>query len=210
MSSAPIRRVSSMVRTRLVPAGDNLPLISTSGGFPGEKNRSLIFAVPFSIAASSAGVEKGAAPDAAGLAAGTRAGATAAALAAAGLAAREGAAPAPATAGRTVAATTGAGGGDAAAVVRGAGAATLGASFSRDDIRAYRRGQRNRSRQFVRWSPARARCYLSSARHSRYVRALSKPIPSKVLPPNARGCSRAFASSSWGIILIECRKGRVL
>jgi hypothetical protein len=55
-------RVSSLVSARVAPAGDNLPLISTSGGRPGEKKRSLIFEEVFSIAASSAGVENGAEP----------------------------------------------------------------------------------------------------------------------------------------------------
>jgi hypothetical protein len=58
-------RVSSTVSVRVAPAGDNLPLISTSGGRPGEKNKSLIFGEVFSIAASSAGVENGAEPRAA-------------------------------------------------------------------------------------------------------------------------------------------------
>jgi hypothetical protein len=46
-----------------------LPLISTSGGLPGEKKRSLIFAPLFNIAASNAGVEKGAGAGAAAAAA---------------------------------------------------------------------------------------------------------------------------------------------
>jgi hypothetical protein len=44
-------------------------LISTSGGFPGEKKRSLTFADVFTIAAKSAGVENGAAAGAAAAAA---------------------------------------------------------------------------------------------------------------------------------------------
>jgi hypothetical protein len=55
-----MRRVSSLVRTRAVPAGASLPLISTSGGFQGAKKRSLIFPEVFNIAASSAGVADGA------------------------------------------------------------------------------------------------------------------------------------------------------
>src|ERR1700677_2982583 len=68
-----MRRVSSVVRVRADPAGVSLPLISTSGGFPGVKNRSLIFSEVFSIAASSAGVENGAAAGAAATAAPTAA-----------------------------------------------------------------------------------------------------------------------------------------
>lgn len=52
--------MSALVRARAIPAGDSFPLISTSGGFPGEKKRSLIFGDAFNIAASRAGVEKGA------------------------------------------------------------------------------------------------------------------------------------------------------
>lgn len=55
-----MRRVSSGVRAREVPTGASLPLISTSGGLPGEKKRSLILEEVFNIAARSAGVEKGA------------------------------------------------------------------------------------------------------------------------------------------------------
>jgi hypothetical protein len=55
-----MRNVSSQFSTRDVPAGASFPLISTSGGLPGEKNRSLIFGDTFSIAASNAGVENGA------------------------------------------------------------------------------------------------------------------------------------------------------
>src|SRR5580658_8570696 len=51
MKSAAMRRVSSLVSGRVAPAGDNFPLISTSGGFPGEKNRSLTFSEVLSIAA---------------------------------------------------------------------------------------------------------------------------------------------------------------
>ena len=54
-----MRRVSSFVRTRVAPAEASFPLISTSGGFPGEKNRSLIFGEVLSIAASSSGVDIG-------------------------------------------------------------------------------------------------------------------------------------------------------
>ena len=68
-SSAAIRRVSSLVTTRAAPAGASFPLISTRGGFPGEKKRSLIFAEVLSIAASSSGVDIGAAPGAAAVAA---------------------------------------------------------------------------------------------------------------------------------------------
>jgi hypothetical protein len=56
-----MRRVSSFVRTRVAPAEASFPLISTSGGFPGEKKRSLIFGELLSIAASSSGVDIGAA-----------------------------------------------------------------------------------------------------------------------------------------------------
>jgi len=55
-----MRRVSSLVRARATPAGASFPLISTSGGFPGEKKRSLIFGEVLSIAASRAGMEIGA------------------------------------------------------------------------------------------------------------------------------------------------------
>jgi hypothetical protein len=69
MNSAAIRRVSSLVRARAVPAGASFPLISTSGGFPGEKKRSLIFDETLSIDANSSGVESGAAAGAAAVAA---------------------------------------------------------------------------------------------------------------------------------------------
>src|SRR5580658_7330356 len=72
-----MRRVSSLVRARAVPAGASLPLISTSGGFPGEKKRSLTLAETLSIDARSSGVEMGAAAGAAAVAA--RAAATGAA-----------------------------------------------------------------------------------------------------------------------------------
>src|SRR5258708_3806239 len=65
MRSDPMRRVSSFVRTRVAPAGASFPLISTSGGLPGEKNRSLIFGEVLSIAASRSGVDIGAAAGAA-------------------------------------------------------------------------------------------------------------------------------------------------
>jgi hypothetical protein len=52
-----MRRVSSLVSGRAAPAGDNFPLISTSGGFPGEKNRSLTFSEVLSIAVSKSFVE---------------------------------------------------------------------------------------------------------------------------------------------------------
>jgi hypothetical protein len=55
------------------PAVANFPLISTNGGLPGEKNRSLMFGELFNITVSKAAVEAGAG-----------AGATAAALPAAG------------------------------------------------------------------------------------------------------------------------------
>src|SRR5258708_39739288 len=61
MRSVARRRVSSLVRARVAPAGASFPLISTSGGFPGEKNRSLIFGEVLSIAARSSGVDIGAA-----------------------------------------------------------------------------------------------------------------------------------------------------
>lgn len=60
-----MRRVSSEVSERAAPAGTNFPLISTSGGLPGEKNKSLIFGEALSIAASKAGVDMGAAAGAA-------------------------------------------------------------------------------------------------------------------------------------------------
>src|SRR5882672_5284819 len=56
-----MRRVSSFVRARVAPAGASFPLISTSGGFPGEKKRSLIFGEVLSIAVSRSGVDIGAA-----------------------------------------------------------------------------------------------------------------------------------------------------
>src|ERR1700733_2584932 len=70
MKSDAMRRVSSLVSGRAAPAGDNFPLISTSGGFPGEKNRSLTFAEVLSIAESKSLVEirAGAAAAAAALA----------------------------------------------------------------------------------------------------------------------------------------------
>src|SRR5580693_9366712 len=64
-----MRRVSSLESGRGVPAGASFPLISTSGGRPGEKNRSLTFAEVFNIEASSSGVEMGAAAGAAAAAA---------------------------------------------------------------------------------------------------------------------------------------------
>src|SRR5258708_25056332 len=69
MRSVARRRVSSFVRARVAPAGASFPLISTSGGFPGEKNRSLIFGEVLSIAARSSGVDIGAAAVAAAAAA---------------------------------------------------------------------------------------------------------------------------------------------
>ena len=63
-----MRRVSSGVRGRVDPAGVSFPLISTSGGFPGEKKRSLIFDEVLSIAVSRSGVEMGAAAGAAAVA----------------------------------------------------------------------------------------------------------------------------------------------
>src|SRR5580698_844346 len=65
MRSDAMRRVSSGVRARVAPAGISFPLISTSGGLPGEKKRSLIFGDTLSIAASRSGVEIGAAAGAA-------------------------------------------------------------------------------------------------------------------------------------------------
>ena len=67
-----MRRVSSALRGRAAPADASLPLISTSGGFPGEKKRSLTLAEVRSMAANRSGVGVR-----------TGAGATAAALAAA-------------------------------------------------------------------------------------------------------------------------------
>src|ERR1700686_3504533 len=72
MRSLAMRRVSSAVRGRGAPADASLPLISTSGGFPGEKKRSLTLAEVRSMAANRSGVSIR-----------TGAGATAAALAAA-------------------------------------------------------------------------------------------------------------------------------
>src|SRR5580700_10102716 len=69
IKSAAMRRVSSLVRARAVPAGASLPLISTSGGLPGEKKRSLILAEVLSIDAKSSGVEIGAVAGAAAAAA---------------------------------------------------------------------------------------------------------------------------------------------
>src|SRR5260221_14096683 len=69
MRSVARRRVSSLVRARVAPAGASFPLISTSGGFPGEKNRSLIFGEVLSIAARSSGVDIGVAAVAAAAAA---------------------------------------------------------------------------------------------------------------------------------------------
>src|ERR1700728_2281118 len=68
-----MRRVSSLESGRGVPAGASFPLISTSGGRPGEKNRSLTLAEVLNIEARSSGVEIGAAAGAA--AAAVRAGA---------------------------------------------------------------------------------------------------------------------------------------
>src|SRR5580658_9978066 len=65
MRSAAMRRVSSQVSERAAPAGTSFPLISTSGGLPGEKKRSLIFGEVLSIAANRAGVCMGAAAGAA-------------------------------------------------------------------------------------------------------------------------------------------------
>lgn len=64
-----MRLVSSLVRARVAPAGVSFPLISTSGGLPGEKKRSLIFDEVLSMAASKVGVEMGAAAGAAAAAA---------------------------------------------------------------------------------------------------------------------------------------------
>jgi hypothetical protein len=66
--------------------GASFPLISTSGGFPGEKKRSLTFVEVFSIDASSAGVENGAAAGAVAVAARPTAGAATAARAGVGTA----------------------------------------------------------------------------------------------------------------------------
>src|ERR1700719_756310 len=60
MRSDAIRRVSSGVSGRAAPAGASFPLISTSGGFPGEKKRSLIFGEVLSIVVNRAGLEIGA------------------------------------------------------------------------------------------------------------------------------------------------------
>src|SRR5208283_4886068 len=60
MRSDAIRRVSSVVRARDIVPEVSFPLISTRGGLPGEKNRSLIFGEIFSIAVSNSGVENGA------------------------------------------------------------------------------------------------------------------------------------------------------
>jgi hypothetical protein len=52
--------MSSAVSAREIPAGASFPSISTSGGFPGEKNRSLILVEVRNMEASSTGVETGA------------------------------------------------------------------------------------------------------------------------------------------------------
>src|ERR1039457_1429901 len=54
-----MRRVSSGTRLR-GPAGCSFPLISTSGGFPGDKNKSLILAEVRNMEASRVGAESGA------------------------------------------------------------------------------------------------------------------------------------------------------
>ena len=59
ISSAAMWRVSSGVRHR-PPIGLSFPLTSTIGGFPGEKNRSLILGALRSIPPSSPGTENGA------------------------------------------------------------------------------------------------------------------------------------------------------
>jgi hypothetical protein len=68
-----MRCVSLVVSARVPPAGESFPLISTSGGFPGEKNKSLILAEVRSIAASKSGVEIGAGAEAAAAAPATAA-----------------------------------------------------------------------------------------------------------------------------------------
>src|ERR1700727_2843486 len=82
MRSLAMRRVFSAVRGRGAPADASLPLISTSGGFPGEKKRSLTLAEVRSMAAnrSGVGIRTGAGATAAALgAAAPEAGAAAAA-----------------------------------------------------------------------------------------------------------------------------------
>src|SRR5260370_23965286 len=74
MKSAAMRRVSSLLRGRGLPAGASFPFTSTSGGFPGEKKRSLILAEVLSIDASNSGVESGAGAGAAAAAAPVAAG----------------------------------------------------------------------------------------------------------------------------------------
>ena len=69
MRSDAMRRVSSQVRARAAPAGASFPLISTSGGLPGVKKRSLIFDDVLNIVARSAGVAIGATAGAAAVAA---------------------------------------------------------------------------------------------------------------------------------------------
>src|SRR5712671_6051751 len=69
MRSDATRRVSSQVRARAAPAGASFPLISTSGGLPGVKKRSLIFDDVLNIVARSAGVAIGATAGAAAVAA---------------------------------------------------------------------------------------------------------------------------------------------
>ena len=56
MRSFAMRVVSSTVSVR-GPVAESFPLISTMGGRPGEKNRSLILLDTFSIDTSNAGVE---------------------------------------------------------------------------------------------------------------------------------------------------------
>src|ERR1700685_1159246 len=102
---------------RVGPAGASLPLISTSGGRPGEKNRSLTLAEVLNIEARSSGVEMGAAAGAA--AAALRAGAP-------------GTGAGGAAAGRTGVELTG--GGLTRAWLTAADAA-LGGRFAGDDIK---------------------------------------------------------------------------
>lgn len=73
-----MRRISSLVSGRAAPAGESLPLISTRGGLPGEKKRSLTFADVLSINARSSVVEMDATAGAAAVA--VRAAATGAAV----------------------------------------------------------------------------------------------------------------------------------
>ena len=140
-----MRRVSSVASARVPPAGESFPLISTSGGFPGEKNKSLILVEVRSIAANRSGVEIGAG---AGAAAAAPATAVPAALGATLFAAAGLPATAPAAAGLTtdfaVAAGVAGVATDVAADAAGDGAPTFGRRFPGVDIvRIFQRHRRS-------------------------------------------------------------------